>query len=84
MAKATVTFIGANNIFKGLIDKTYENVFLISNAQNALVLKIEDQDEYFINPNYKISFTEKGIVIEGYLLIAHNLGMVSILIKKYE
>lgn len=84
MGKAAVTFVATNNIFKSFLDKTFENVSLISDNRNCLFLKIEGYEDFILNPNHKVTFLEKGILLEGYMLYINDLGMVSILIHKYE
>lgn len=84
MAKASIKFVATSGIHNNLLDKEFENVKIISNSEGAIVFQISNEEDIFLNSNFKIKFHEVGVEVEGYFLVGNCLGMASVLITKYN
>ena len=83
MAKATIKFVAVSGIHNTFLDKKFENVEIVSNTEGAIVFQIPNEEDIFLNPNFKIKFHRTGIEMEGYFLVGNCLGMASVLIINY-
>ncbi len=83
---ATIKIIGATKLNAGFIDRTFLKVKVSRNEQGSIVFLTEDDliQEFFLDKNSSIHFTDHGFVVEGYGVIGYNVGKLSILIQSYE
>jgi len=84
--KATIKIIGANKYHTGIIDRIFENVKIGRNKEGAIVFLTEDSliEDFYVDKNSSIHFTDHGFVAEGYGVIGYNVGKLSILVQSYE
>lgn len=83
---ATIKIIGINKYHINLIDKVFENTKIVRNKDGAICFLTQDEklENFFVDKNASIHFTDFGFVIEGYGVIGYNVGKISILIQSYE
>lgn len=84
MGKGTIKFVATSGIHKEWLDKKFIDVEINTNTAKALVFQTKGEDVFFLNPNFEIRFNEKGIELEGYLLINNCLGNAVVLITEYK
>jgi hypothetical protein len=84
MGKGTVKFVATSGIHKEWLDKKFIEVDINTNTAGALVFETKGEDVFFLNPNFEIRFSPKGIELEGYFLIGNCLGNAAVLISEYE
>jgi hypothetical protein len=80
--EAILKIVGANEIFKHLVDKTFAAEKIITNESGAFIAaEIQGLDDIFFDLGARVTILDDYLVVEGVASIGANTGRIAVKIN---